>query len=302
MLSAARVFTTAGEWLKTGWSSDLDGEALQVFQVKREKLRRGTGRAVLGTVCAVGCMYLGIDVAAAQGVPAASSVTSGQSAGQVGTPATQVAVPQAANEVAPTAAQTQPEPIVPPLKANLREYAGLKVVAIRYVGVDFDKSDRLVNELTQKTGDAFDPEKVRQTTRRLFATGRYRDIGVRTERSGDGVVLIFEGVARYYVGRVQVNGAQGRPARLAAGVRDRSSTPVHRVHQRAREHGRYRGRQAGARAELATMSPTSPSSQTRDRSQCGSAGRTSPIRSTTGPQARGRQGHAPRSAMPGHHR
>ncbi len=163
---------------------------------------------MLGTVCAVGCVYLGMDAAAAQGVPAASPITSGQSAGQVGTPATQVAVPQAANEVAPTAGQTQPEPIVPPLKANLREYAGLKVEAIQYEGVDFDKSDKLTGELTQKTGEAFDPEKVRQTTRRLFATGRYRDIGVRAERSANGVVLIFEGVARYYVGRIQINGVK----------------------------------------------------------------------------------------------
>ncbi len=120
----------------------------------------------------------------------------------------QVAVPQAANEVAPAAPQRQPQATVPALTANLGQYAGLKVVAIRYEGVEFSKSDLLLSQLTQKEGEPFDAEKVRQTTRRLFATGRYRDIGVRAERTGDGVTLIFDGVARYYVGRVQITGVQ----------------------------------------------------------------------------------------------
>ena len=85
---------------------------------------------------------------------------------------------------------------------------GLKVVAIRYEGVDFDKTDRLTAELSQKVGEPFDANKVRQTTRRLFQTGRYRDIAVRAERTGGGVALIFAGTARYYVGRVQVEGVQ----------------------------------------------------------------------------------------------
>jgi outer membrane protein insertion porin family len=147
-----------------------------VLRLRRGQLARGTIRAVLGTLCAIGPTRL----ATAQ-VPA--------------TP--------------PNAAQTaQPEVTVPALQASLTDYVGQKVVAIRYEGVEFSKSDLLLSQLTQKTGEPFDPEKVRQTTRRLFATGRYRDIGVRVERTGDGVTLIFVGVARYYVGRVQITGVK----------------------------------------------------------------------------------------------
>ena len=131
-------------------------------------------------------------------------------------------VPQAATDTAPpnttgVAAGTNPqanvakakvEPTVPPLKANLGEYAGRTVVDLRYEGVDFDKSDKLLSELSQKEGDPFDPEKVRQTTRRLFQTGRYRNIAVRVEPEGTGIRLTFAGTARYYVGRVQINGIQ----------------------------------------------------------------------------------------------
>ncbi len=44
--------------------------------------------------------------------------------------------------------------------------------------------------------------------RRLFASGRYRDISVRGVRQGDGVTLIFTGVPRYYVGRVTIDGVK----------------------------------------------------------------------------------------------
>jgi outer membrane protein assembly factor BamA len=121
-------------------------------------------------------------------------------------------VPQAANEPQISPAQQNqnaaPEPTVPPLTASLAQYAGQTVLAVRYEGVDFDKSDKLTSELTQKVGEPFDPEKVRQTTRRLFATGRYRNIGVRVEKSGTGVVLIFGGTPRYYVGKVRVDGVR----------------------------------------------------------------------------------------------
>ena len=59
---------------------------------------------------------------------------------------------------------------------------GRPVEAIQYEGVDFDKTDKLTGELTQKSGEPLDPEKVRQTTRRLFQTGRYRTIDVRWRR------------------------------------------------------------------------------------------------------------------------
>jgi outer membrane protein insertion porin family len=104
------------------------------------------------------------------------------------------------------ASRPEPEPTVAPLSATLSQYAGQPVEEIRYQGVDFDKSDKLTQELTQKSGAPLDPLKVRETTRRLFATGRYRNIAVRVEKTGKGVTLIFAGIPRYYIGRVQIDG------------------------------------------------------------------------------------------------
>ena len=105
-------------------------------------------------------------------------------------------------------ARARPDPTVPALTHTLGEYTGKTVEGIRYEGVDFDKSDKLLSELQQKAGQPFDPEKVRETTRRLFQTGRYRNIAVRVEPQGTGIALIFSGIARFYVGRVQINGIE----------------------------------------------------------------------------------------------
>lgn len=108
----------------------------------------------------------------------------------------------------PAVAATPPDVALPPLAASLQQYEGRIVGTIRYDGVDFAKIDKLTSELTQKAGEPLDPAKVRQTTRRLFATGRYRNIAVRVDPSGSAVTLIFSGVPRFYVGRIQINGVK----------------------------------------------------------------------------------------------
>jgi len=118
-------------------------------------------------------------------------------------------IPAQQRPVEPTPIQgTAPEVSLPPLSASLTQFAGLTVSTIRYEGVDFDKSDKLTAQLTQKAGEPLDPEKVRQTTRRLFATGRYRNIAVRVESANGSVTLIFAGIPRFYVGRVQILGVK----------------------------------------------------------------------------------------------
>ena len=164
------------------------------------------GRVAGGLV--LGVLALGSD---AKGqVSPTTGVTSGQTPGQAGlTPGAPSAVPQASTAATPNAgeaARTDREPTVGPLANGLNEYAGMAVEGIRYEGVVFDKTDRLTQELTQKAGTPLDPMKVRETTRRLFATGRYRNIAVRVLKTGTGVTLVFAGVPRYYIGRVQVLG------------------------------------------------------------------------------------------------
>ena len=82
------------------------------------------------------------------------------------------------------------------------------MTAIQFKGVTFEAGDPLLGELVQRTGEPLDPDKVRASTRRLFATGRYRDITVRGVRQGDGVTLVFVGTTSFYVGRVTILGVK----------------------------------------------------------------------------------------------
>jgi outer membrane protein assembly factor BamA len=94
------------------------------------------------------------------------------------------------------------------LSTTVWEWKGLRVDKILFQGVTFDAADTLPTELSQKEGEPLDPQKGRASVRRLFASGRYRDISVRGVRQGDVVTLIFTGVPRYYVGRVTIDGVK----------------------------------------------------------------------------------------------
>ena len=96
----------------------------------------------------------------------------------------------------------------PALTNSLWTKAGVPVEAVRFDGVTFEPNDPLLKELEQKAGEPLSPEKVRDDLRRLYASGRYRDIEVSSEPNGNGITLIFAGVARYYVGRVEIAGVK----------------------------------------------------------------------------------------------
>ena len=173
--------------------------------------------AAWGMVCVAGGLMLGAPALEAQ---ATGATPSAQSTGQVpggGNAASPTSsVPQAATATPGAAAQqatavekleeAKPEPSISPLQHDLTEYNGKAVTAIAFTGVEFAKTDSLVQQLAQKPAQPFDAEKVRESERRLFATGRYKNIDVHVEPTGKGVALTFAGVPRYYVGRVQING------------------------------------------------------------------------------------------------
>lgn len=96
----------------------------------------------------------------------------------------------------------------PGLKMTVFQLQGLQVEAIRFEGVTFGVDDSLPKLLPQQAGQPLDAEKVRQSLRRLFASGRYRTIGVSGIRHGDAVTLIFTGPSRYFVGRVAIDGVK----------------------------------------------------------------------------------------------
>ncbi len=141
-----------------------------------------------------------------------SSAPAAPSGSQSSAPQPITNVPQASQTAPPSkAAQHPSEPTVadePPLKTTVWQWQGLHVDAIQFQGVTFGPQDALPKELPQQAGEALDAEKVRQSVRRLYASGRYRNIGVSGIRNGNSVTLIFSGPQRYYVGRVQIDGVK----------------------------------------------------------------------------------------------
>lgn len=102
----------------------------------------------------------------------------------------------------------------PALPSSVWQQSGMQVTAIQFDGVTFSPGDTLLNQLIQKAGTPLDPDDVRADMRRLFASGRYREISIRSVRTGNDVVLVYAGVPRYYVGRIVIEGMKSE--RLAS--------------------------------------------------------------------------------------
>jgi outer membrane protein insertion porin family len=180
------------------------------------QMQRGRARGVRGLRCgrAAAAVWIGLlmlaGMAEAQKVPPPVSPPP--------------AVQPGANAVTPAQAQPNPAPAktgdtqatgdAAELPTTVWGWKGLRVDKIVFEGVTFDAADTLPKELPQKVGTPLDPQAVRASVRRLFVSGRYRDISVRGVRQGDGVTLIFSGVPRFYVGRVTIDGVKND--RLAA--------------------------------------------------------------------------------------
>jgi outer membrane protein insertion porin family len=96
--------------------------------------------------------------------------------------------------------------VLAPLADSVWSRRGVRVTGIKFVGVTFDEHDAILGELTQKADTPLDPDKVRADIRRLFASGRYRNIEVTGQPDGSGLTLVYAGTARYYVGRIEIDG------------------------------------------------------------------------------------------------
>jgi outer membrane protein assembly factor BamA len=103
-----------------------------------------------------------------------------------------------------------PAPLAPQdrEKGLLADWAGLQVVSITFDGVNADLLRPLPSQLAQQPGALLDPEKIRQSLRTLYATGLYQTIEVAGVRAGDSVTIVFTGVPRLFVGRVNVEGVK----------------------------------------------------------------------------------------------
>jgi outer membrane protein assembly complex protein YaeT len=97
---------------------------------------------------------------------------------------------------------------LPALSTSLWSKAGVRVTAVRFVGVTFGAKDAIIAEFKQRVGEALDPEKVRADERRLFASGLYVDISLDVVEEGGGVALVYSGEPQYFVGRVTIVGVK----------------------------------------------------------------------------------------------
>jgi outer membrane protein insertion porin family len=91
-------------------------------------------------------------------------------------------------------------------QTSMYAWAGLQVVRVSYEGVREDLLKPLPTQLAQQAGTPLDPDKVRESLRSLYATGLYQTIEVLGVRDGNDVSIIFSGVPRLFLGRVNVEG------------------------------------------------------------------------------------------------
>ena len=96
----------------------------------------------------------------------------------------------------------------PVVSGALGGFQGKTVTAIDFVGVDRAALSSLPDELAQQPGGPLDPQKVRDSLRRLFATGLYNAIDLDGEAGGAGVRLIFNGKPRAFLGQVTIQGVK----------------------------------------------------------------------------------------------
>lgn len=100
-----------------------------------------------------------------------------------------------------------------PEDETLHGWSGLEVEEIRFTGVPRSELEPLPEKLEQQPHAALDPAKVRESLRRLYATGLYRTIAIEGERQGPGVVLTFSGAPTLFIGRVTVSGVANNQLR-----------------------------------------------------------------------------------------
>jgi outer membrane protein assembly complex protein YaeT len=141
--------------------------------------------------------------------------------------------PDSAAQNSTTPAPPLPNPAAPnPLDA----WVGKSVVSIEFIGVPASRLNPLPAQLAQQPDAPLKPESIRDSLRRLYATGLYDSIAVEarpaTESASNGVILTFRGQPRTFIGVVTVDGAKGsnvnsllvRTSRLTPGTRFQPSS------------------------------------------------------------------------------
>ncbi len=108
-----------------------------------------------------------------------------------------------------TAASPTPSSNPVPTVDSVFAWEGLPVRSISFEGVSADQLQPLAGHLPTAEGALLTEVDLKRSLRQLYATGLYDTIEARATRAGNGVVLIFAGLPRTFIGTVNVDGAAG---------------------------------------------------------------------------------------------
>ena len=144
---------------------------------------------------------------------------------------------------APVSAETVP---------GVNAFAGQQVVGVRFDGVTAAMLDPLPAQLELQPGQRLDATNLRASLRRLYASGLYQSLDVEGMRADDGVVVIFRGEPRLFLGRTEIFGVKNDQLRtqLVASERLQSGTRYSQrkldaslasIQQALTENGYYQG-------------------------------------------------------------
>ena len=120
-------------------------------------------------------------------------------------------VPAAEPESPPQAAEPEPSqsaPVSPAAVPGIEAFAGSRVEDVRFEGVTPAMLNPLPGQLELQPGQTLDATKVRASLRRLYASGLYQSLDVEGMRSPNGVVVIFHGEPRLFLGRTELFGVK----------------------------------------------------------------------------------------------
>ena len=154
-------------------------------------------------------------------------------------------------------AQQMPEPT-----AN-SQYERKIVEKVELPGVAEHDQGHLLDLISQKAGTPLERERIRESIRALYATGRFADIQAEVAPAGEEVDLSFVTSPNFFVGAVTVEGAPARPtanqivnaSKLQLGelfTREKLNRGLENIRQLMQENGYYRARVTGE----STSNPT----------------------------------------------
>jgi outer membrane protein insertion porin family len=112
-------------------------------------------------------------------------------------------------------------------QGSLEAWAGLHVASIQFEGISEATLRPIPGKLDQQPGQPLEPTKIRESLRRLYATGLYETIQVAGIRNGQEVSIVFTGTPRLFFRRVNVDGVgSGRlTAVLQSSTQVQAGTP-----------------------------------------------------------------------------